>query len=65
MKRKLLAFALILAASTGVGFAQNTGFYGFGVELDGTGALAVNSGTVTMYELVANSDVLPAGSSAP
>jgi hypothetical protein len=63
MKRKLLAFALILAASTGTGFAYS-GIYGFGVELDGTGAQAANSGTLTLYGLWYNTDLTPPSSSA-
>jgi len=65
MKLKLIAIVAAFAASAGFGFAApNTGFYGFGIELDGTGPLATNSGTTTLYELVANPDALPAGSLA-
>jgi hypothetical protein len=64
MKIKLLAFALTLAASMGTGYAQSAGLYGFGIELDGTGATATNSGQVTLYGLEYNSDLLPPGSSA-
>jgi len=51
MKIKLLAFGLILAASSGTGFAQSAGTFGFGIELDGTGATATNSGVTTLYAL--------------
>jgi len=61
MKRQLLAFAFILAACTGTGFAQTpvpyAGIYGFGIELDGTGAGATNSGQLTMYAVSDNSDL--------
>lgn len=50
MKIKLLAFGLILAASSGVSFADS-GTFGFGIELDGTGALATNNGVLTLYAL--------------
>jgi hypothetical protein len=56
MKLKVIAFVAALAATMGTGFAQlqntsNIGVFGFGVELDGTGTLATNSGTTTLYEL--------------
>jgi hypothetical protein len=49
MKLKVIAFVAALAASMGISHAQ--GVFGFGIELDGTGAAATNSGTVTLYAL--------------
>jgi hypothetical protein len=65
MKIKLLAFGLILAASSGTSYAT-PGIFGFGIELDGTGATATNSGVTTLYALdnSGGSALLPAGSSA-
>jgi hypothetical protein len=51
MKMKLLACVAALAASMGMTYAQSAGTFGFGIELDGTGAAATNNGTVTLYAL--------------
>src|SRR5271167_2718389 len=71
MKLKLIACVAALAATMSTGFAQlqntaNIGVFGFGIELDGTGALATNSGTVTLYALDngGTTRLLPTGSSA-
>jgi len=63
MKLKLLAFALILAACSGTGFAQSpyAGIYGFGIEIDGTGTGATNSGQLTLYAVQNNSDLAISG----
>jgi hypothetical protein len=50
MKLKLIAFVAALAATAGTSYASS-GTFGFGIELDGTGALATNSGTTTLYAL--------------
>jgi hypothetical protein len=62
MKLKVIAFVAAFAASIGLSHASS-GIYGFGVELDGTGAAAANSGTTTLYALQYNAD-LATGSSA-
>jgi len=49
-KLLLLGFALTFAATTGTSFA-GSGTFGFGIELDGTGALATNNGVNTLYAL--------------
>jgi hypothetical protein len=58
MKLKLIAFVAAFAASIGMSHADS-GIYGFGIELDGTGAGAVNSGTTTIYGLEYNNDLQP------
>jgi hypothetical protein len=50
MKFKLIACVAALAASTGLSYA-GSGTFGFGIELDGTGASATNSGAITLYAL--------------
>ena len=74
MKIKLLAFALTVAASTGIGFADvnapnnigTVGIFGFGIELDATGSLATNNGVVTLYALdnSGTGRLIPTGSTA-
>jgi hypothetical protein len=68
MKLKLIACVATLAATMGMSYAQGT--FGFGIELDGTGAGAANSGTATLYALDNSGGtrllpVEPANSSTP
>ena len=60
MKLKVIAFVAARAASMGLSHAES-GLYGFGIDLDGTGAGAVNSGTATLYELQTNGDLSAPG----
>jgi|HubBroStandDraft_2_1064218.scaffolds.fasta_scaffold158225_2 hypothetical protein len=70
MKSKLnisiIALSFIIAGSANSAFAQYAGTFGYGMELNGTGAGALSSGITTLYALDngGTTRLLPAGSSA-
>lgn len=64
--KQLVALAVISACSAGVANAQYAGIFGYGIELQGSGANALNSGVTTLYALNdgGTTRLTPVGSSA-
>src|SRR5271154_1751717 len=62
----ILALGFIIAGSVSSTYAQYAGPFGYGIELKGTGAGALNSGVTTLYALDngGTTRLLPLGSSA-
>jgi hypothetical protein len=63
---KLLALTLAVTCSASSAFAQYAGIFGYGLELKGTGANALDSGITNLYALDngGTTRLLPLGSSA-
>jgi hypothetical protein len=49
--KAILALTLVIACSASSAFAQYAGIFGYGLELNGTGSGALNSGIATLYAL--------------
>ena len=64
--QKLLALTIAIICSASSALAQYDGIFGYGLELKGTGANALNSGITTLYALDngGTTRLLPVGSSA-
>jgi fibronectin-binding autotransporter adhesin len=67
--RQLSAFALLAsaaAACSSTALAQQAGIYGYGLQFNGTGSNALNSGVNTLYAFnnAGGSSLLPTGSTA-